>query len=95
MPPANAFSESNASRSDNVYSTVTLVLATACLVWYSAIAVVCSIGYVQLWRHNSSPKPRARLEADDTPHVTVIRPVKGLEPRLYDCLASTFLQDYP
>lgn len=29
------------------------------------------------------------------PHVTVIRPVKGLEHGLYECLASTFQQDYP
>ncbi|OAA59220.1 ceramide glucosyltransferase [Niveomyces insectorum RCEF 264] len=29
------------------------------------------------------------------PHVTVIRPVKGLEPELYACLASTFRQSYP
>lgn len=29
------------------------------------------------------------------PHVTVIRPVKGIEPRLYECLAATFHQTYP
>jgi ceramide glucosyltransferase len=29
------------------------------------------------------------------PHVTVIRPVKDLEPYLYECLAATFHQDYP
>ena len=29
-----------------------------------------------------------------SPRVTVIRPVKGLEPYLYECLASTFNQDY-
>ena len=29
------------------------------------------------------------------PHVTVIRPTKGLEPCLYDCLASTCRQTYP
>lgn len=29
------------------------------------------------------------------PHVTIIRPVKGLEPELYNCLASTFQLDYP
>ena len=29
------------------------------------------------------------------PHITIIRPVKGLEPRLYACLASTFRQTYP
>jgi ceramide glucosyltransferase len=31
----------------------------------------------------------------DAPDVTIIRPVKGLEPSMYDCLASTFRQDYP
>lgn len=31
----------------------------------------------------------------DVPHVTVIRPVEGLDVLLYDCLASTFQQDYP
>lgn len=29
------------------------------------------------------------------PHVTILRPVKGLEPGLYDCLASSFNQTYP
>jgi ceramide glucosyltransferase len=29
------------------------------------------------------------------PHVTIIRPAKGLEPHLYECIASTFRQDYP
>lgn len=29
------------------------------------------------------------------PHITIIRPVKGLEPQLYECLASTFRQTYP
>lgn len=29
------------------------------------------------------------------PHVTILRPVKGLEPQLYECLASTFRQKYP
>ena len=29
------------------------------------------------------------------PHVTIIRPVKGTEPYLYECLAATFDQTYP
>lgn len=32
---------------------------------------------------------------EDVPSVTIIRPVKGLEPHLYECLASTFHQNYP
>ncbi|KAL8767933.1 MAG: hypothetical protein Q9209_005721 [Squamulea sp. 1 TL-2023] len=29
------------------------------------------------------------------PHITIIRPVRGIEPRLYECLAATFQQNYP
>lgn len=29
------------------------------------------------------------------PHITILRPVKGLEPQLYECLAATFRQRYP
>lgn len=35
------------------------------------------------------------LPKDEVPHVTVLRPAKGLEPFLYECLASTFRQAYP
>jgi ceramide glucosyltransferase len=31
----------------------------------------------------------------DAPHVTVLRPCKGFDPYLYECLASAFEQDYP
>ncbi|KAL9592781.1 MAG: hypothetical protein Q9179_006372 [Wetmoreana sp. 5 TL-2023] len=48
---------------------------------------------------NYSTKPPApvssSLPLSAIPHVTVIRPVKGIEPRLYDCLAATFHQTYP
>lgn len=93
MPPTNAVAETLVSRSNNVTSQVAYAAAVACLIWYCVVVLVCCIGYTQIRRHYSSPKPRAQLR--DYPHVTIIRPVKGLEPRLYDCLASTFLQDYP
>jgi len=35
------------------------------------------------------------LPKDEVPHITIIRPAKGLEPGLYECLASVFHQDYP
>lgn len=54
------------------------------------------------WRHSfihyrCAPARAAvlRQAKADIPHVTVIRPCKGIEPYLYECLASTFLQDYP
>ena len=48
------------------------------------------------WRYFLRQPHRSPLAtASDAPHVTAIRPVKGLEPHLYDCLASTFRQNYP
>ena len=35
------------------------------------------------------------LPLGHVPHVTIIRPVKGQEPYLYECLAATFHQTYP
>ncbi|KAK3702489.1 Ceramide glucosyltransferase [Vermiconidia calcicola] len=48
------------------------------------------------FRHYS--RPQDWVSPNDLgagPHITIIRPVKGLEPHLYDCLASTFRQYYP
>ncbi|KAI9802324.1 MAG: hypothetical protein M1833_001830 [Piccolia ochrophora] len=59
---------------------------------------MCAIGYIQLRRHYTSSPPdsvSANLSLEDVPHITVLRPIKGLEPSLYDCLAATFHLKYP
>ncbi|CAN8096241.1 unnamed protein product [Discula destructiva] len=71
--------------------------AVPALIWSSFVYVVQSVGLIMLFRHYSAPprKPVSPdLPEDRIPHVTVIRPVKGLEPELYACLASTFRQNY-
>ena len=47
--------------------------------------------------YSSKPKPAVSptLKLEIVPHITILRPVKGLEPQLYECLAATFRQDYP
>ena len=35
------------------------------------------------------------LPPSQIPHVTVIRPIKGTEPYLYECLAASLRQEYP
>ena len=49
------------------------------------------------WRYFLQRPKKSSYDASSSsaPHVTAIRPVKGLEPHLYDCLISTFYQDYP
>ncbi|KAJ5573475.1 uncharacterized protein N7459_007902 [Penicillium hispanicum] len=58
--------------------------------------LTCGCGIFCRWRYFLRRPRRSRLaSANDAPHVTAIRPIKGLEPHLYDCLAATFRQDYP
>ncbi|KJR89978.1 ceramide glucosyltransferase [Sporothrix schenckii 1099-18] len=82
-----------------MFDLVTQALAAVWGVWTAVVFVVQGIGIFQLFRHYSSPPRRAAVEAladhAAVPHVTVIRPTKGLEPGLYECLASTCRQTYP
>ncbi|KAF7880351.1 uncharacterized protein EAF02_007197 [Botrytis sinoallii] len=78
--------------------TLIYIIALACWTWYFFILLVQAIGSTQLFRYYSSvPKPAIspNLDSDDIPHITILRPVKGLEPQLYECLAATFRQTYP
>ncbi|KAJ9134277.1 Ceramide glucosyltransferase-A [Pleurostoma richardsiae] len=72
--------------------------AVPAAIWSFFLPVVQLIGIYKIFRYYSSPPPKAvspTLDKDKIPHITIIRPVKDLEPRLYECLASTFRQDYP
>ncbi|PHH49836.1 Ceramide glucosyltransferase [Ceratocystis fimbriata CBS 114723] len=74
------------------------ILASACLGWSVGIFIVQFIGISRLFRNFSKvPRPpiSPSLPSSQIPHVTIIRPVKGLEPGLYECIAATFKQDYP
>ncbi|CAI7626690.1 unnamed protein product [Penicillium glandicola] len=83
-------------RSDDGALYVSVATGWIALIWYAFILGVCGLGYFQIWRHCFSQLCQSRLtNASDAPHVTAIRPVKGLEPHLYDCLAATFRQEYP
>ncbi|KAK2623884.1 hypothetical protein QTJ16_006518 [Diplocarpon rosae] len=73
-------------------------VALACGLWFCFIVAVQAIGTIQLYRKYSRiPQPAVSptLRLDDVPHLTILRPVKGLEPQLYECLAATFHQTYP
>ncbi|CAK7199220.1 Ceramide glucosyltransferase [Sporothrix eucalyptigena] len=82
-----------------MFELVTQGLACIWGVWTCTVVLVQTIGIFNLFRNFSKPRRRAAVEAfadhAAVPHVTVIRPTKGLEPGLYDCLASSFRQTYP
>ncbi|KJZ74504.1 hypothetical protein HIM_06100 [Hirsutella minnesotensis 3608] len=73
------------------------VAALIALVWATVVILVQLIGISAVFRFFSR-RPRSSVSSGlgkDAPAITIIRPVKGLEPHLYDCIASTFRQDYP
>ncbi|KAI5290701.1 hypothetical protein KEM54_000710 [Ascosphaera aggregata] len=77
-----------------------LIAASLSVIWYFILLAVCYLGWFQIYRHwLSVPKPslsgNGAIPPDQIPEITIIRPVKGLEPHLYECLASTFHQNYP
>ncbi|TAQ83507.1 hypothetical protein B7494_g8169 [Chlorociboria aeruginascens] len=75
-----------------------LGLGVLCGIWYIFVLLVQFIGFIQLFRHYSTkPRPAVTptLKQEEIPHITILRPVKGLEPQLYECLAATFKQTYP
>lgn len=79
-------------------ATVTEGIAYFWGLWSFFVLAVQGVGVVRIFLQYSAPPRRAAVESlpdDAVPHITVIRPVKGLEPALYECLASTFQQTYP
>ena len=55
-------------------------------------------GFRSSFRNHSAPHPQPvspSLKHDEVPHITIIRPVKGVEAGLYECLASAFRVAYP
>ncbi|KAI1822621.1 glycosyltransferase family 21 protein [Xylaria intraflava] len=78
----------------------TIIFAVACvgLAWCCFVLAVQGLGTYKLFRHFSSVPSTPvspTLPDREIPHVTIIRPTKGLEPALYECLASVFHQTYP
>ncbi|KAJ5576164.1 CAZyme family GT21, partial [Penicillium sp. DV-2018c] len=83
-------------QSDDGALSLSVATGWIALIWYAILLAVTGLGYFQIWKYFLTKPPPSRLShAPDAPHVTVIRPVKGLEPHLYDCLAATFQQNYP
>ena len=79
-----------------------ILIAIVCAIGYVQLSVSLRLPCVEtndcrFTHYRSIPRRGAVLSQgeDDIPHVTAIRPCKGLEPYLYECLAATLQQDYP
>lgn len=79
-------------------SSAHLSMAWLGVIWYCFVWLVCSVGCLQIRRRYSN-RPMvieaAKPVTQHRPFVTILRPIKGLDPHLSLTLKSSFLQDYP
>ncbi|KAK9247388.1 nucleotide-diphospho-sugar transferase [Lipomyces tetrasporus] len=73
------------------------VMAVVLAFWYCIVWFVCSIGYYQLrtkFTRFYIPKS-SRRGLGGAPGVSILRPLKGIDPEFEACISSAFEQDYP
>ncbi|KAK6203535.1 ceramide glucosyltransferase [Scheffersomyces amazonensis] len=87
-------------------SPLRLFLAYFFFIWYLVIVLVASLGFYTIitrFRHSPDLAPSSKhnhQELDQEEEeiwegVTIIRPIKGIDPELMSCLESSFQQNYP
>ncbi|QRW00262.1 glycosyltransferase family 21 protein [Ceratobasidium sp. AG-Ba] len=95
---------SNENGSLDASETVSMmwtVLACAGIGWYAILWTVVLVGWISV-RRRYTIRPRSPLSSppppdnpESVPGVSILRPLKGLDPNLYENLESTFQQEYP
>lgn len=71
-----------------------LALAAFVLLWYAVMLTAAFAGFVCIALKFTKPLPPSR-DLHLLEPVTIIRPIKGIDPELSLCLELSFLQNYP
>jgi ceramide glucosyltransferase len=75
------------------------IFASAALVLYAVVWTVGLVGTVTIHlRYSASRRTRVAALFPSSHHpfgVSILRPLKGLDPQLHECLESAFQQNYP
>ncbi len=63
----------------------------------AGVLAACGIGYyvLCLWSGRAFLRDRRRLTAEFTPPVSILKPLRGTDPEMYEAFRSHCLQDYP
>ncbi|KAL7274337.1 Ceramide glucosyltransferase [Rhizina undulata] len=78
-------------------SMLQISLAWILLIWYFFVWLVCIVGHLRMrLKYRNPPTPPSMFGHDsDLPFVTILRPIKGLDPQLRLCLSATCKLRYP
>ncbi|TFK30810.1 glucosylceramide synthase [Coprinopsis marcescibilis] len=81
---------------DELSAKISSALAIFGLVWYTALWCIGLLGAISVYRrYRNRPIFVNFTPAFEAPGVSVLRPLKGLDPDLYTNLESTLRLDYP
>lgn len=73
-----------------------LVTSVIFFIWYLIIIFVAYRGFFEILSKFSSPSLiNDNEDEDELEPVSILRPIKGIDPELSTCLESSFLQNYP
>lgn len=64
------------------------------LIWYIVIVTIAYIGFFEIVVNYRKQK-YSNISHPELEPVTILRPIKGIDPELETCLECSFLQDYP
>ncbi|KAF8319302.1 glycosyltransferase family 21 protein [Clavulina sp. PMI_390] len=81
---------------ESVWTYPLALLSVVAICWYIIYWGLAIVGWwTARQRYSRRPRsPLASLPASAVPGVSIIRPLKGLDPNLYENLESSFLQEY-
>lgn len=83
---------------DYAVGTLTIFVAIPLFILYVVVWLLVSIGFVQIQtclRLSSQRDLQIKAQVDDFEGVTILRPLKGIDPQMDWCLESSFKQNYP
>ena len=77
---------------ESIWSLICYIL----LIWYLVIMFMAYMGFFEILKNYRNPKViQLSSNSDTLEPVTILRPIKGIDPELFTCLESSFVQNYP
>lgn len=77
------------------YSNKTYFFAVVLFVWYLVIVSLSLNGFIEILLKFKARSQKEFIRGFLSEGVTILRPLKGIDPQMESCLESSFLQEYP